>query len=168
MVVFMRLHETPAMHVLCAQRASPIRTTGIERGECDMKWHMAMMAIAAPLALVATNVYSANPHVVGDDILCTVQGDVLTCSGTIAGVGNVETVRLEADASCVNRGQHTPRGHLSSPDEPVTEARNGRFTFNNVRLDAGCPGPMTAQFTNPVLVFTTNRGEVRVPVTITP
>jgi hypothetical protein len=124
-----------------------------------MKWQLAMMAIAAPLALVATNVYSANPHELGDSIDCTiVQGDVLSCDGTVVGLGNVQSVRLEGDAFCVNRGEKRPQGHQEGQEASVT-SRNGRTSFNNVLLDADCPRPMTAEFENVELVFTTTSGE---------
>jgi len=113
---------------------------------------LAFAMIAAPSLALA-----ASPHFIGTPI-CSTSGSgtttkTLTCSGKIAGLGNVSTVnaQLIADAAtqCTNPGQNIPPGHQHVLGTPATlSVSNGQTVFNlGVSASANCPPPHTGSVT---------------------
>ena len=128
------------------------------------------VAVFATLALTATAVFAANPHIVGST---TTSG--LTVSGKIAGLGNgyagtalTATADATFDIQCSN-----PKGKLAPGQQGVTGSldgtgaldgveANGTYTFHvtftittTPAKDFGCPNnKWTATAVNVVLTLT--------------
>ncbi|NUP09800.1 MAG: hypothetical protein HOW73_27455 [Polyangiaceae bacterium] len=95
-------------------------------------------------------------HFVGDPT-CVQSGDVLTCSGSVAGLGNQPvTVDLDVTRICRNRGGNDPPGQVSDSSGPYPP-NNGRIDFT-VSVDADCPGKMTPIFTSPATITILQNG----------
>jgi hypothetical protein len=118
-------------------------------------------AIVAALALATSSSFitaalAASPHFVGTPT-CTAGSPgsprTLTCTGKIAGLGNVSTVsaQLVSDITtqCTNRGQNVPPGHSSVTGTPTTlSVSNGQTVFTlSVSASANCPPPQTGSVT---------------------
>jgi hypothetical protein len=114
---------------------------------------------AAGLALSSsfnTTALAARPHFIGTPT-CTTSGSgetqTLTCTGKIAGLGNVSTatVFLTADVTgqCTNRGGNQPPGQSSVSGPAQTfPVNNGQIVFTaTLTGDADCPGPQTGSVT---------------------
>jgi hypothetical protein len=123
-----------------------------------------VLLAAAALAVVALPVARAgNPHFVGDPTI-TREGDTLTATGKLAGLGNEEQVHvvLTADVQCVNPGNNEPRAEnkgavIAEGDFPV---QNGKalFSLSGVgTTDPDCSPPMTLVYSN-VVVSVPNHG----------
>src|SRR5918995_430361 len=89
------------------------------------------------VAVTASVALAARPHPVqsGDPLTCTLNpaGTTVTCSGELAGLGNVDAIRvtISTTGGCETRSDaNQPGGHLQaqSPIIPVTE--NGRAKFS--------------------------------------
>jgi hypothetical protein len=122
-----------------------------------------LLALVA-LAVVALPVaHAGNPHFVGDPTV-TREGDTLTVSGKLAGLGNETQVHvvLTADVQCVNPGGQEPQAEnkgavIATVDAPV---QNGKalFTLSGVgTTDPDCSPPMTLVYSN-VVVSVPNHG----------
>jgi hypothetical protein len=118
---------------------------------------VALAVVALPIA------HAGSPHYVGDPTV-TRDGDVLTVSGKLAGLGNEEQVHvvLTADVQCVNPGGNEPQAEnkgavIAEGDFPV---QNGKalFTLSGVgTTDPDCAPPMTLVYSN-VVVSVPNHG----------
>jgi hypothetical protein len=112
---------------------------------------LAFAMIAAP-----SLAFAASPHFVGTPT-CTTSSSggtkTLTCSGKIAGLGNVSTVSAQllatANTQCTNPGQNVPPGHSSVTGTPTTLAvSNGQTVFTlSVSASANCPPPHVGSVT---------------------
>jgi hypothetical protein len=119
---------------------------------------LGVMVIAAAFA---TSALAASPHFKrGGTPTCTVTSTTVTCSGSLAGLGN-EDVRLiltasaEASFNCVNPGGNISPGQnkvlftaSASQDIPANELKNGNLSFSisapgtaptATPQQAGCP-----------------------------
>jgi hypothetical protein len=88
-----------------------------------------------------TSALAANPHEVPKDpIECTTNGTTVTCSGSVAGLGNeVVFAVVDADFACETRsGSNQPPGHVQGKSGPI-QPRNGRITFSVTTGPASCP-----------------------------
>jgi hypothetical protein len=129
-------------------------------------------------AIAAVPALAANPHTVpsGEPLTCTLnqQGDVVTCGGELAGLGNVDfiDVALDLDAGCATRGnENEPPGHFQVVAEDIPVDQSGRATFS-VEAAPDCPGGLNEVFgeTATITVFeagTTNVLFTSGPITIT-
>jgi hypothetical protein len=119
-------------------------------------------------AVAAVPALAANPHPVksGEPLQCTLNnaGTRLTCSGELAGLGNVDAIRVTVDVTggCETRsGSNQPPGHIqsTSPRIPVTE--NGRATFEQ-SVSVRCPGGLNPFFGDEatIIVRDADTGEV--------
>jgi hypothetical protein len=115
------------------------------------------LVLALSSSSFITTALAASPHFVGTPT-CTTSGSgsttkTLTCSGKIAGLGNVSTVnaRLVSDAitQCTNRGQQQPPGHQAVTGTPATlPVNNGQTVFTlSLSTSANCPPPQTGSVT---------------------
>jgi hypothetical protein len=129
-------------------------------GKRETRLRASLLIGAAFLAftiIAPSTVFAASPHFVGAPI-CSTSGSgtttkSLTCSGKIAGLGNVSTVtaQLVSDAftQCTNRGQNQPPGHQTVAGTPATlPVSNGQTVFTlSVSASANCPPPQTGSVT---------------------
>ncbi len=123
----------------------------------------AMTALASLLGCSSENVDSEGPydqasfeqkpgaHFVGDPTCVQTSPTSLTCSGSVAGLGN-RAVRVSLDVTrvCVNRGDNEPPGQVSATSGPI-QPENGRIDFS-VTVDAACHDKMTAIFQSPATI----------------
>jgi hypothetical protein len=111
-------------------------------------------------------VIAGNAHFVGAPTIST-NGDLLTVSGKVAGLGNVPQIHvvLEATASCINGGGNHPRAvnkasFNTAGDFPV---QNGRAIFS-LALEAvfspSCDPPMTVAWSDVQLTVTADDGTI--------
>jgi hypothetical protein len=113
-------------------------------------------------ALAAVPALAANPHTLpGEPITCNLVqgGTAVTCSGELAGLGNVDFVDVTVDiaAGCATRGnQSQPRGHVQETDEDIPVNRNGRATFNVGPVGPDCPGGLNEVIGQNALIIVTN------------
>jgi hypothetical protein len=116
-----------------------------------------LAALTLSISLVAAPVLAAASHFVGTPT-CSTSGSgtstkTLTCSGKIAGLGNISTVsaKLVSDAitQCTNKGQNLPPGHQAVAGTPATlTVSNGQTVFTlSVSASANCPPPQTGSVT---------------------
>ena len=130
------------------------------------------------VAIAAVPALAANPHQNPQTapLTCTLnqQGDVVTCGGELAGLGNVDfiDVALDLDAGCATRGnENEPPGHFQVVAEDIPVDQSGRATFS-VEAAPDCPGGLNEVFgeTATITVFeagTTNVLFTSGPITIT-
>jgi hypothetical protein len=127
----------------------------------------AIVAAALGLALSAsliTPALAAQPHFIGTPT-CSTSGSgtttkTLTCTGKIAGLGNVSTatvfLRATATTQCTNPGGNLPPGQSAVTGTPQTfQVNNGQIVFTaSLSASAGCPPPQTGSvtFTNVAVV----------------
>ena len=130
---------------------------------------MRRMLLVAVLALIlsalAVPAYAGSPHFVDDKVTFTVDGNTLTVTGKIAGLGDEDQVHvvLSADAACFNRGGNKPAAEnkeavLAEGDFPV---QNGKATFTlsgTATFDPSspCPDPLVIRYSNVVVTDTTS------------
>src|SRR5215204_2104686 len=103
---------------------------------------VALMAVA----IAAVPALAANPHTVpsGEPVTCTLNpaGDTVTCAGELAGLGNVDFIRVtvEAAGGCAtpNEQANEPPGHVQATGEPIRVSKNGRAAFSQ-DLTVDCP-----------------------------
>lgn len=122
-----------------------------------------LVVLAAALALIIPTARAGSPHFVGDPVASR-DGDTLTVSGKLAGLGNEEQVHvvLVADMACVNPGGNEPKAEnkgatIAEGDFPV---QNGKalFTLSGVgTTDPDCSPPMTLVYSG-VVVSVPNHG----------
>jgi hypothetical protein len=109
-----------------------------------------VMAVILILAATATATLAAKTsgsgiHFIGEPV-CTVQGDQVVCSGSLAGVGTAPTVvEVDVAAGCANKPGHEPPGHATGSTGPI-QPRGGRINFNTATDPLDCPPGLTEVF----------------------
>jgi hypothetical protein len=117
-------------------------------------------------AIAAVPAIAANPHFVGGDPTFTDNGDTITATGSVAGLGNqnvrvVLTADGTAEVVCRNPAGNRAPGQdtevEASGSQLITRVENGRVNFNVTTVapedptpqEAGCPNRRwTANITN--------------------
>jgi hypothetical protein len=130
-----------------------------------MRRLLILVVALAMLGMSAAVATAQNPHFVGTPT-CVVSGDgdTVTCTGKIAGVGT-EPVAVTIDilGGCANKPGHEPRGHVTATQADITP-HGGRITFNeSVSLD--CPPGLTPVFGDEVTIFVDTTFVGTVPIT---
>jgi hypothetical protein len=96
-------------------------------------------------------------------------GDQLELIGKVAGLGDVEQINvlITADVACINPGSHHPKAENKEGISfgAVVPVQNGRAEFDLLTTDPNiqppCDPPMTLQYSNVVVLVTTDDGLVR-------
>jgi hypothetical protein len=106
--------------------------------------------------------FAGSPHFVGKTDISR-DGNSLTVSGKIAGLGNEEQVEVQitVDAQCVNPGGNEPQ---AANKESFSEAgtfpvQNGKALYEltvTATFQPDCTPPMTVEFTNLVITDLTH------------
>jgi|SRR5215204_2183594 len=130
---------------------------------------LALMAVA----IAAVPALAANPHTnpQTQPLFCDQQGDIVTCGGELAGLGNVDfiDVVVDIDAGCATRGnENEPPGHFQVVDEDIPVTENGRAIFST-EVAPDCPRGLNEVFgeTATITVFEANTNNVLFgPVTV--
>jgi hypothetical protein len=114
------------------------------------------------LSFAISAAWAGNPHFVGTPTV-TRQGNSLTVSGKVAGLGNEEQIHVEvsADAACLNRGEQFPDADnketfTASGDFPV---QNGKANFRlslTATFQPRCSPPMRVVFGDVSIVVTSD------------
>jgi hypothetical protein len=136
-----------------------------------MRTRLTVLAALAILTLTAAPALAGNAHFVGTPTVVR-DGDTLTVTGKIAGLGDEDQVHvvLSADVQCVNPGNQEPQAEnkgavIAEGDFPV---QNGKalFTLSGVgTTDPDCSPPMTLVYSNVVVTDTTSGISVAIPGT---
>jgi hypothetical protein len=124
----------------------------VERKLSRHKHRMAAPVIAVVLMLAATasvalaaKTSGSGIHFIGDPV-CTVRGDQVVCSGSLAGLGTAPTVvEVDVAAGCANKPGHEPPGHATGSTGPI-QPRGGRINFNTATEPLDCPPGLTEVF----------------------
>src|SRR5919112_3203327 len=111
---------------------------------------IAVLSLMA-LAIAAVPAIAARPHppASAQPIECHLNPDnTVTCTGDLAGLGNVENIDVfvDADFACATRGNaKQPPGHLQGEQRDIP-VRSGRASFSVTTGPASCPAGL-----NPVV-----------------
>lgn len=125
---------------------------------------MTILLIVAGLfaATMALPALAGSPHFVGPTVIER-DGNSLTVSGKIAGLGNEEQVevRITVDAQCVNPGGNRPSADnkQSFSEEGTFPVQNGKANYSltvTASFQPNCSPPMTVEFTNLVVTDLTH------------
>jgi hypothetical protein len=101
------------------------------------------------VALAAVPAIAANPHFMGAPD-CTDNGQTITCTGSVAGLGNQDVkvvVRAEgtAEVVCISPGGNRAPGQdtsvVASGSQTITNVKNGRINFRVTTLAPQDPNP---------------------------
>jgi len=112
------------------------------------------LVIFASLGLLfagTSTAFAANPHEVPNNpIVCTSNGTTVTCSGSVAGLGNEAVIAVvDVDFACQTRpASNNPPGHIQGKSGPI-QPRNGRINFSVTTGPATCPpglNPVIGEF----------------------
>ena len=105
------------------------------------------------VALVSTPAHAGNAHYVDDKVAITRDGDTLTATGKIAGLGSEPQVHvvLTATAACLNPGENYPQAAnkqtvSAEGDFPV---QNGKAYFTlsvTAAFQPSCSPPMSVVY----------------------
>ena len=109
------------------------------------------------VAFGAQVAFAGSPHFVGTPTISR-DGDALTVSGKVAGLGD-ETqinVALTADVACINPGNNEPRAENKHATiaEGTFPVQNGKALFSVTgtgTTDPDCAPPMTLRYSNVVV-----------------
>jgi hypothetical protein len=127
-----------------------------------------LACLALSLAISAVTVAPAlagSPHFVDDQTTLSQDGNTLTVTGKIAGLGDEDQVHvvLSADAACYNHGGNKPAAEnkeavLAEGDFPV---QHGSATFElsgtaTFEPSSPCPVPLEIRYSNVVVTDTTS------------
>jgi hypothetical protein len=124
-----------------------------------------LILVLALLAVTAVPALAGSPHFVDDQTTLSQDGNTLTVTGKIAGLGDEDQVHvvLSADAACYNHGGNKPAAEnketvLAEGDFPVQNGKayftlSGTATFDP---SAPCPVPLEIRYTNVVVTDTTS------------
>jgi hypothetical protein len=102
------------------------------------------------VALAAVPAIAAHPHFVGGAPTCTDNGQTVTCTGSVAGLGNqnvkvVVTAVGTAEVVCINpAGRRAPGQDTSvsaSGSQTITNVENGRINFDVTTSAPQDPNP---------------------------
>jgi hypothetical protein len=126
-----------------------------------MKFSIAVLgAVAIALAAIPALAGVKGAHFVGAPSISE-SGETLSASGKVAGLGNVEQIRVEltADAACINPGGQHPQAankeaFSAAGDFPV---QNGKAEFSLDLIAAfrpDCSPPMSVEWSNVSLTVT--------------
>jgi hypothetical protein len=116
---------------------------------------IAVLSLMA-LALAAVPALAANPHFVRGTPDCEQNGQTITCTGSVAGLGNqdvkvVVSALGTADVVCINPGGKRAPGQdttvSASGSQIIEDPKNGRINFSVTTTapkdptpqEAGCP-----------------------------
>lgn len=123
-------------------------------------------AVAVLSAVALTPALAGSPHFVDDQTTLTQDGNTLTVTGKIAGLGDEDQVHvvLSADAGCYNRGGNHPQAEnkdavLAEGDFPVDQTGKVYFTLSGTATfdpSAPCPNPLEIRYSNIVVTDTTH------------
>lgn len=112
---------------------------------------LATTALAVPAA------WAGSPHFVGTPTI-TRDGDAITVSGKVAGLGDETQIHVvvTADVACVNPGSQKPKAEnkgatIAEGDFPV---QNGKAIFSATgtgTTSPDCSPPMTLEYSNVVV-----------------
>jgi hypothetical protein len=112
-----------------------------------------LVAMVAAFAIAGVAL-AGNAHYVGSPQIQT-SGSTLTASGKIAGLGNIDQIRVvvTADAFCVNRGNKAPSAEnkTSFTAEGIAPVQNGKALFEvsgTASFSPNCSPPMRVEFRN--------------------
>ena len=102
------------------------------------------------VALAAVPAIAAHPHFVGGAPNCTDNGQTVTCTGSVAGLGS-QDVRVvvsavgTADVVCINPGGNRAPGQdtsvSASGSKTITDVKNGRINFSVTTTAPQDPNP---------------------------
>jgi len=114
------------------------------------------------VAMLAAPAWAGSPHFVGSPTI-TRDGDALTVSGKVAGLGD-ETqinVAVTADVACVNPGNNLPKAENKGATiaEGQFPVQNGKALFSVTGTgvtDPDCAPPMTLRYSNVVVTVSGN------------
>jgi hypothetical protein len=122
-----------------------------------MRRFMLATLLTLVAAAVAVPAWAGSPHFVGSPTI-TRDGDALTVSGKVAGLGD-ETqinVAVTADVACVNPGNNEPKAE--NKDATIAEGQfpvqNGKAQFSVTgtgTTSPDCSPPMTLRYSNVVV-----------------
>jgi hypothetical protein len=102
---------------------------------------LVLLASVGLIFSITSTAMAARPQEVRNNpIVCTSDGTTVTCSGSVAGLGNQAVVAVvEADFACETRsGSNQPGGHVQNDSGPI-DPRNGRINFSVTTGPADCP-----------------------------
>jgi hypothetical protein len=131
---------------------------------------IAVVAVFGSLLFVPA-AFAGNPHFVGTTQI-TREGDSLTATGKLAGLGNEDQVevQLTATAQCVNPGSKKPKAanKQSLAAAGTFPVQNGKADFTltvTATFQPSCSPPMTVEFTNVVVTDLTHGISQSIPGT---
>jgi hypothetical protein len=126
---------------------------------------LAVVAVAVPVA------WAGSPHFV--NVEATREGNSLTVSGKMAGLGNETQVHIvvTATAECINPGKNHPKAanKQSVSAEGDFPVQNGKANFSltlTASFQPECSPPMTVQFSNVVVEDEEHGVKAKVPGTL--
>ena len=116
-----------------------------------------LVATSLIMVFTATAALAGSPHFVGTPVV-TRDGNALTVTGKVAGLGSETQIHVElsATAECINPGQNHPKAAnkadvAAGGDFPV---QNGKANFSltgTATFQPDCTPPMTVRFTDVTL-----------------
>jgi hypothetical protein len=124
-----------------------------------------LIGVFAMSIIGLSSALAGSPHFVDDQTTLTQDGNTLTVTGKIAGLGDEDQVHmvLSADAACFNRGGNKPAAEnksatLAEGDFPVMNGKayftlSGTATFDP---SAPCPVPLEIRYSNVTVTDTTS------------
>jgi hypothetical protein len=125
-----------------------------------------MVGVGVCLVAAGMVLAAGNAHFVGTPALVE-DGNVVTASGKVAGLGNVPqiTVTVSGDAACINPGSNKPQADNkeSFSAEGTFPVQNGKALFEltlTAVFQPDCSPPMTVDWSNLRIVVTADDGTV--------
>jgi hypothetical protein len=125
--------------------------------------------VVAALVFTVSPAVAANYHFVGSKS-CTSSVGTVTCSFSVAGLGNASTATAEIQApfQCAKYSagkNYTAPGGLASSGAQTFAVRNGRIDVTDLQLSGSCPDHFNAAFTGPVSVYVNGVFVGTIPIT---
>ncbi len=127
---------------------------------------LSSLALGVPVAL------AGSPHFVGNATTATRTDDSLTVSGKEAGLGDEAQIHVvvSATALCINGGGNHPKAvnKESVSAEGDFPVQNGKADFSltlTATFQPSCSPPMTVEFTDVTITYTTNNISTSLPGT---
>lgn len=123
---------------------------------------VALLATLFASVLFVPQAVAGSPHFVGRTSV-VVDGNTLSVSGKIAGLGNEAQVDVQvtADAQCVNPGGNKPKAGNKQSFSAAGQfpVQNGKANFSltlTATFQPNCTPPMTVEWSNVVVTDTTH------------